>query len=304
MKKNRFGNIFKLFSISIFIILVIWTVISSVQYKKGFDINSEAYIKIVDMCNNTNPKTKSCEEVISAGNPVMPDTFTVFFQLLINSNLCNIQLVAPIFIILLACFNFSRDYDTGYFKNKLLRISYHNYIKKMILNSYKCVWIFPAMIFILFLESFIISRHFDLNLTLSYWSAENIPISIDIIKNIGSFIIPFIINIVLNSIFYANLSLIPIRKAKNYILNVIASYILFIFCDIIFEVLIGIIIFEKYLNISGASNLFSLFNYWVYVGNINVWIHTIYYSFLALMSYMIVRLIYRKKEGVIIDSEK
>lgn len=75
-------------------------------------------------------------------------------------------------------------------------------------------------------------------------------------------------------------------------------------CDIILEIFIGIFIEELLLNISHASSLFNLFNYWVYSDIPNIWIYILYCFMLALGSFIILYLIYGKKEDVIIASEK
>lgn len=306
MNKNNNDILYKLFCVSFLLILTIWISYCSIQYKRDFNKNVDAHIKLVEICNQQNSKISEsdCQKIISNGSPVMPDTFTVFFQLLINSNLSLIQLLAPIIVILLASYGFYHDYRTGFFKNKLLRMSYKDYIKYMFRITYRCIWILPCFIVLIFICSYIISGHFDINLTLAYWPENYIPVSVAIIKNFHSFIIIFILNIIFNSLFYANLAIIPIKKSNNYIVSVIASYLLFIFCDIFLEVLIGILLLEKMFHISHASSLFSLFSCWVYDGIPNIPIFILYCFLLALISFLIAIYTYHNKEEVIIESEK
>ncbi len=302
-KKNNVG--LRILSLAILIFLTICIIYCSVQYKQNYIRDLEAHDKLVEMCDLKDPKIseEDCNSIIAVGRPVLPDTFTVFFQLLINSNLSLIQLFAPMVVILLTGYSFSREYNTGFFKNKLLRMSYKEYLKQIIYSAYKCIWILPTLILILFICSFIISGHFDVDLTLSYWPEYYIPIPTSILKNVFPFIIVFILNIILNSLFYANLSLISIKKSHNYIVSVIVSYLLFIFCDVILEILIGSLLLEKYAHLSQAANLFSLFNYWVY-DTPSIFLYTIYCFLLAVVSLIFVVFVYRNKEGVIIESEK
>lgn len=305
MKRNK-DIILKLFTFIICLMLILWVALCSIQYKNDFDKNVDAYYKLVELCNEENKvmSDESCHTVITNGKPVMPDTFTIFFQLLINSNLSLIQLLGPIIVIILASYSFSREYNTGFFKNIIQRMSYKNYLKSIILRTYKYIWILPIFLIIIFIFSFLISGHFNVDLTLSYWPEYYIPISIMAIKNIFPFMIIFILNVIFNSIFYANIALITIKKSNNYIISVISSYLIFIFCDIFLEVLVGILILEKILHISGASNLFSLFNYLVYEGIPNIYLYTIYCFTLVIVSLVVVICVYHNKEEVIMKSEK
>ena len=295
-----------IFSIIIIIILTIWIAFTSFKYKENHNRNVEAHYKLVEICKNSGDKLskEECDEIIKRGIPVMKDSFTVFFQLLINTNLSKIQIIAPIIIIILASYSFYREYTTGFYKYALLRMNYKNYIKTSILKTYKCLWILPAFIIILFAFSCIISGHFNIDLTLSYWQEYYIPVSITYIRNFIPFIFIFVLNIILNSVFYANLSLIVIQKSKNYIVNILASYILFIFCDIFLEIFIGVIFCEKILKISSASSLFNLFNCWVYDGISSIPLYTLYCLLLAIISLIILICVYRDKEKVIIESEE
>lgn len=305
MKKNN-DIFYKIFCALIFLSLIIWVVYCGIQYKNHYNKNVEAHHKLIEICNQENSQIKDsdCQEIISNGDPIMPDTITVFFQLLINSNLSLIQLIAPIIVILLASYCFYREYSTGFYKNKLLRMSYKDYLKYIFQKTYRSIWILPAFITIIFICSFIISGHFNLESTLSYWPENYIPVSISVIKNFSTFIIIFVLNIILNSLFYASLAIIPIKKSNNYIVSVISSYLLFIFCDIFLEVLVGILILEKFAHISHASSLLSLFSCWVYDGIPNIPLYIIYCILLALISFLITVYIYHNKEEVIIESEK
>ena len=117
-----------IFSIIIIIILTIWIAFTSFKYKENHNRNVEAHYKLVEICKNSGDKLskEECDEIIKRGIPVMEDSFTVFFQLLINTNLSKIQIIAPIIIIILASYSFYREYTTGFYKYALLRMNYKN----------------------------------------------------------------------------------------------------------------------------------------------------------------------------------
>lgn len=198
---------------------------------------------------------------------------------------------------MISAYDFFREYSTGFYKNKLTRITYLQYLKKVLKKAYQCIWIYPVWILILFLISYLISGHFN------YQNSIINPIDEFYIQNFLPFIFIFLLNIMLNSIFYVHLSLLPIRKNHNYIVSVFASYILFIIWDIISEILIGTILFELVLNISQTSNLFSLFNYWVYDGISNLGIYIGINILYVVISFLIFYVIYSNKEKVVISSE-
>lgn len=307
MNKNTNKDIIlKIFSLIILLLLIIWVVSCSVQYKQNYLKNVDAHNQLVELCNveESTISEETCNTIISDGKPVMPDTFTVFFQLLINSNLSLIQLIAPMIVILLASYSFFHEYRTGFYKNKLLRMPYKEYLKYIILKTYRCIWILPSFVVVIFICSFMISGHFDVDLTLSYWPENYIPVSISVIKNIFPFMIIFLLNIMFNSLFYVNLALIPIKKSNNYIVNVISSYLLFIFCDIVLEVFVGILLLEKFVHVSQASGIFNLFNCWVYDSIPSIPLYTIYCFLLAIISFIVVIYIYHDREEVIVASEK
>lgn len=304
MKKKY--SIHLLLSIGIFLALVLWCIGCSINYKKKFDANVDSYNEFEILCkkDNTSMDRNNCEMILESGKPVIPDTITVFFQLLINTSLSAIQLLAPIIIFVLAGYTFYREYNTGFYKNQLMRMSYKSYLKKVLLRAYKNLWIFPAWILVLFVCSYLISGHFSIDKTLSYWPEYYIPVKLEFITNFKTFIFIFIINIIFNTFFYIHLALIPIRRNYNFIVNILSSYLIFIFCDIFLEVLVGVVICEKILHLSNFSNLFSLFNFWAYVDIPNIYLYTLYCFLLDIISFIALYIIYHKKEEVIIDSEK
>lgn len=308
MKKNNF-KIQLLLSTLIFIGLIIFEIWCAFDFYTLYKDNKKAYNNLIVECEKgqIDISKEACESIIQKGEPVVPDTISFFFIVIMNTGLDKIQLIAPMLIIIMSSYTFYRKYKTNFYKNELIRTSYKKYLKKAYLNALKSIWLFPVSLVILFIVCFLLSGHFDLDKTLSYWAEGSIPINISHIRNFIPFIFIYILNIVLNSWFYVNLSLIPIKKNFNLIVSVLSSYILFLFCDIFLEVIVGVIIFEKYLQIHQASNIFNLFNYWVYDG-INkissLTIFTIYNLVIVIISFVILYIIYRNKEDVVIESEK
>lgn len=308
MQKNNL-KIQLLLSTIIFVGLVVFEIWSAFDFYNLYKDNKKAYNNLIVECEKgqIDISKEACQSIIQKGEPVVPDTISFFFIVIMNTGLDKLQLIAPLLIIIIASYTFYRKYKTSFYKNELIRTSYKKYLKDAYLKALKSIWLFPLSLLILFIVCYLLSGHFNLDKTLSYWSEGSIPISISHIRNFVPFIFIYIFNIILNSWFYVNLALIPIKKNFNLVVSNLSSYILFLFCDIFLEVIVGVIIFEKYLKIHHASNIFNLFNYWVYDGIIEVsslTIFTIYNLGIAIISFIILYIIYRDKEDVIIESEK
>lgn len=298
MKKNI--NISLLLSVLVLMILIIWSSFEAFQYAETFEENREARVELIRLCeqNNEEVDPEICNIVYERGVDIIkPDTISLFFYLLMDTSLYNIQILAPLFIILISAYHFFREYSTGFYKNKLTRMTYLQYLKEVLKKAYQCIWIYPIWILILFFISYLISGHFD------YQNSIINPIDEFYIQHFLTFIFVFLFNIVLNSIFYVHLALLPIRKNPNYIVSIFSSYILFLIWDIVSEILIGTILFELVLGISQTSNLFSLFNYWVYDGISNLGIYIGINVLHVIISFLIFYVVYSNKEKVVISSE-
>ena len=114
----------------------------------------------------------------------------------------------------------------------------------------------------------------------------------------------YLLNIFLHSIFYVNVSLISCKNNKNIFVSIILGYMIFIVLEIISEVLIGQVLMHYVFGISNAFDLFNLFNIWVYDNVISLWHITILSLIISIGSTIITILLYRNKEGVVIENEK
>ena len=151
---------------------------------------------------------------------------------------------------------------------------------------------------ILFVFSYLYSGHF--NYTYLINSGGYYSFYVD--ANPIIFIILYILCIFLFFIFFTNLGLIVVRKNHNIIVVIIESFLLFIVVDIILELLLGVIISNILFN--GFSSRFNIVN----ILNIgyaqNVFEMLLLPISLVIISFILVIIIYKKKEKFIIDCEK
>ena len=284
-------------SLIIFSILLIAIIIASInyalQYNKMVKIQNEIYLPL------------SIETGTHLPEPNVGSTYNVFYYLL-YFDFSFMQMLAPLILIVPGIWDFHKDLKTGYFKNKLTRISYKKYIRKSLLKSLRNAWILPAFIICVFIASFIVSGgSLDLNdeptslgYSLSGTDLANVQMG-------WKFAFVFLFNITLNAIFYINLGLLCVKKNKNIFVSIIVGYILFIVWAIISEIVIGHIILPNVFYSARLSEIFNLFTIWVYdVPQSLIVPITIYSLLLAGLSTFIVLVSYRNKESVVIECEK
>lgn len=235
---------------------------------------------------------------------ICDDPIITYFHLTNNLSLFYFQLLAPLFVFIPAIWDFHNELSSGYIKNCLTRMNYKKYIKKHYLNALTKSLILPLFVILLFLSSCILTNGFSFGSGGELYNTILSMPDYKFISNVGLFLLTYIINITLHSILYVNIGLLYCKKYSNILVNIILSYLSFIILAIIMEVFIGNLLLSVALNIKNVTDSLNLFNIWVYSNTISL-SFTIIYSFcLVLISTIIVYLIYKNKEGVIIEIEK
>lgn len=232
------------------------------------------------------------------------DPIIIYFHLTNNLSLFYFQLLAPLFIFIPAIWNFHNELNSGYIKNCLTRINYKKYLKKHYLKALSKSLILPLFVIFLFLASCLLTGGFDFG---SGGELYDLILSLPdskFISNVSLFMLTYLINMLLHSILYVNLGLLYCRKYSNILVNIILSYLSFIILAIIMEVFVGNLLLSVVLNIKNVTDSLNLFNIWVYSNTISLSFAIIYSFCLVLISTIIVYLIYKNKEGVIIEIEK
>lgn len=230
------------------------------------------------------------------------DVYNAFVDIITNSKLNMLQLILPIIVIIPSLYNFFLLLKSGFFKDILLRKSYNKFMFKEILKSYISSFIIPIILIFLFSLVSIHFKNFDINYTYNNILGSAMMISEKYLEIPGLFIMCYIFNLWLISIFFINVGLIFINKNKNFILMVLFSFLSIMTFQIIFEVFLGMFLsnlFNNYLFL----NLFSIYNLWVY-SNTDLLGVTIYVISLVIISSIMVYLTFKNKEKVVIENEK
>ena len=294
IKKNYIGLLIMFFLIIVFI----WGLQST---KKDFNNMYDAGEYTYSYCLENNVNNDRCNYLIENhdNKEVMTaDTLTIFFTSLMSHNNSWINYILVILIVFPTMFYFCKLCKSKMAINILDRKSYFLFLKNNIINCYKKIWIIMVPLIILFVFSYLYSGHF--NYTYIINSGGYYSFYVD--ANPIIFIILYILCIFLFFIFFTNLGLIVVRKNHNIIVVIIESFLLFIVVDIILELLLGVIMSNILFN--GFSSRFNIVN----ILNIgyaqNIFEMLLLPISLVIISFILVIIIYKKKEKFIIDCEK
>ncbi len=246
-----------------------------------------------------NPSVKSnCSTILEWESPPV-DAYTIFFSIVVDGSLSILCGFGPLFILIPAIWCIAKEMKNSYLKNYLLRNNYSNYLKHLFKNAYKCIWILPFLMIIVFMISCFLSKgNFDYSFALanSYSTFDEIYL-----KNFGLFFISYLLNLVFFSIFYANLGLLYVKKNKSLIVAIIEAYLTFIGIEIINEAVITTIFYKVlHIQIQSILNIYDIYSY-KYVFGIGPFLIV---GFLyAAISTFIVYCCYKNKEKTIMDCE-
>lgn len=224
------------------------------------------------------------------------NVFYTLFTIFVHFPISNLQVAAPLFIMIAAVPNFQEKLKSGFIKNELTRMSYRKWMVQNVLSAWKVVILFPiAMLFFIVLSYFVSNRDFMYHFT--YIG----PLNPELYPSSFSFWFYYLLTIVTHSIFYVNLGLIFCKKNKNAIVTIVEAFLVFMGLNVISELGFGTLvgrfsIFPQY------AYLFNLFGYWL----CDVYTLSIKWNFvvalvLALGSLFCLYLTYRKKEEVLYE---
>ncbi len=294
-------------AIVVYIVMLILIGLGVSEYNReyGYKKRVEQHENLLKKCEEYDYSTegheimeKVCERTKNE-EVKMDDTITTFFYILFTRKLSNFHLIIPIFIMICAIKKWHSYMRNGLIKNTLTREKYSKCLRKGFLDSYKQVAVFLGFIFLIFIISFFISGHFDYTEALSYDGL----VRHDFYNTMPYALIIFFIILGLSYFMYVNIALISARYNKNYYVCIIISYLIWLALDILVEVFIsGYLLWKVFkINTNGTFSLFSIYDSWTTKEQI---IQLGLTFTLAVISFIILYLVYRKKEGVVMANEK
>lgn len=182
--------------------------------------------------------------------------------------------------------------------NILTREKYGTFLRKLFLKVYRYIWLFPTLLllFIILILSF---TKVDLNAKFLY---STIALTSKPIIFLGC----YLLNSLLLSGIYLNISLISLRFKHNYFVCCLTSLIIYIGIILFFEIGIDYVFFQNTLNKLELLDLFKItgiFNF-----NISESISPIIRVLISLMVYILSMILiyfcYKNKEKLVIACEK
>lgn len=301
MKKFIKNNIAVLIA---FLILFIFSTILCIRNIKSARINEESRIEGIEVCKEILKHDKYneiCLENIDA-KPKKRSTLKTYYDI-INDNvsynsisLCTVfYFLIPFLVIVSSLYNISKKFKNQDIKNHLTRESYNKYIKKILLDSYKSVFIWPMITILLFMFSYIISNgSFEIIDTNSSFSYE-------ILSNPVAFMLSNLLNTIFMSFFWTNIALLIVPDTRNYIVSVLESIMIY-FGIALTNTFFVILLISKILN-KDVEKYLDFLDVYTY-NNRNLLSFNILCLSIALISGLLVYLKYKNKEKIIMKLER
>ena len=301
MKKFIKNNIAVLIA---FLILFIFSTILCIRNIKSARINEESRIEGIEVCKEILKHDKYneiCLENIDA-KPKKRSTLKTYYDIIndnVNYNstsLCTVfYFLIPFLVIVSSLYNISKKFKNQDIKNHLTRESYNKYIKKILLDSYKSVFIWPMITILLFMFSYIISNgSFEIIDTNSSFSYE-------ILSNPVAFMLSNLLNTIFMSFFWTNIALLIVPDTRNYIVSVLESIMIYFgiaLTNTFFVILLISKIFHR--DVEKYLDFFDVYNYY----NRELIPFNILCLSIALISGLLVYLKYKNKEKIIMKLER
>lgn len=301
MKKFIKNNIAVLIA---FLILFIFSTILCIRNIKSARINEESRIEGIEVCKEILKHDKYneiCLENIDA-KPKKRSTLKTYYDI-INDNvsynsisLCTVfYFLIPFLVITSSLYNISKKFKNQDIKNHLTRESYNKYIKEILLDSYKSVFIWPMITILLFIFSYIISNgSFEIIDTNSSFSYE-------ILSKPVVFMLSNLLNTIFMSFFWTNIALLIVPDTRNYIVSVLESIMIY-FGIALTNTFFVILLISKILNkdVEKYLDFFDVYNYY----NRELIPFNILCLSVALISGLLVYLKYKNKEKIIMKLER
>lgn len=301
MKKFIKNNIAVLIA---FLILFTFSTILCIRNIKSARINEESRIEGIEVCKEILKHDKYneiCLENIDA-KPKKRSTLKTYYDI-INDNvsynsisLCTVfYFLIPFLVITSSLYNISKKFKNQDIKNHLTRESYNKYIKEILLDSYKSVFIWPMITILLFMFSYIISNgSFEIIDTNSSFSYE-------ILSNPVAFMLSNLLNTIFMSFFWTNIALLIVPDTRNYIVSVLESIMIYFgiaLTNTFFVILLISKIFHR--DVEKYLDFFDVYNYY----NRELIPFNILCLSIALISGLLVYLKYKNKEKIIMKLER
>lgn len=293
-----------LIGIICFIIAMLYVLIIALNIKETKKENKEDLSKYKVLCteilkqeDTDEEKKEWCTEILNTEYEI-EDTLSITHDFIDSATFNIYILITPIIIMIISTLNANKNFRSLNIKNYLNRESYTKYLKRIFKSSYIYTLFLPLIMIVIFICSYLISGHFDYNYAVnSGYSTYNI----EYLKQPILFMTCVIANLFFMGIFYINIALVYIRSNKNYIVSMIESSITYYFLYFVYVYVIAGILLKK---IKNADSYFNFVDMYSYHDVTWITLFTFLCFLTAVISSIIVYLIYKNKEKTLIKLEQ
>ena len=226
---------------------------------------------------------------------VSADDYFYAFSEVMDNSFFSITLELSVFIVIPSLYFICKYLHSKVIKNDLTRMSYKKIKFKLFKEAYKSALLLPIITIIAIILCYICTGSFTSDINSAAWSAETL-------SKPFLFLTVYVLNMLFHSIIYVNICLCVARKNHNYFIALILSYLAIFGLEVFLEIFLGGIIFSVLLKTRNTS-LFSIINM-ITFNDTSGMFSVIGFSFmLALITTILVILLYKNKEKLVIDCE-
>lgn len=247
--------------------------------------------------NMNDDKKEFCESILKSDNK-NGDFYVAFTEILV-SGFRNFSIILFLFIVIPSLIYSSRYLKSKVIVNELTRNDYKSVMKKYLISSYKPVIILPTIIIIAFILCYTLFGSFDYSYSISNsaiaWSEQTVA-------NPVLFMLMYLLNAVVHSFLYVNISLCVVRKHHNFLVSSILSFLTFIGIEAVLELFFNAIICILILK-SEVGIIFNIMNIFAFNDLLGIFSPLIIPTILLICSFIILFIMYKDKEKLIMDCE-
>ena len=271
---------------NIFLLLLLFGIaLYGIIYNDNIDKKNAANLVQI---GKTNPEFLELHPEVADENYSIPktDSINFVFRVIYSDAFVGFPYLIIIIIIFFATKDLYKLRKKDTFKNKMEKDEYK--LNKEIYKSY--IYSLIPILFMLILLILSLIYHFDLNF-LKTCNGE----SLCYIPHLSvSFILTMIFNLTVISLYYINVSIITSKYIKNFVLNIIISFLLIFTIELFLQYIIGPFL-ATLTNDVGYGNLFSSPNLWYY--DSVSYLQTICYTSISFMiTFLIIKIQFKNNE--------
>ena len=296
--KNKI-NVMAILSFLILLVILGYGAFTYIQNQNRIYQKDAEFAEFCSSIDYENSEYKNlCPYVLSiAGYKI--DFYTAFANIAVM-NLSTFSFLLSLFVMLPALI-----YICHYFRHKMIindaqRCDYKKIKHKIFTHSYMAVIIFPLIIIIGFTISFLYTKNFDYNTALNF---SSVPWSASTMRSPMIFMGGYLLNVIIHSFLYVNVSLCVARKYHNYFVAAILSFLTVIGIECILEIGFYGVVFTSILH-SPVGIVFNIMNFISFNDSYGILANLSVPIIMMILSFIAVHFLYKNKESLIIDCEK